>query len=1566
MAGSAVWLDVLPSMSKFAATMSKQAGTAAKAAGLSAGRQFSAGVAAGGSTSAAKTLVQELEVASKRAAKVVQAEKVAIAKARSEEKAAAVGVQAAEARLAAARTTKNSAAAQALVRSEQSVIAAQSKQQASTVAVEGAEARLAAARAGSGKAAAAQAVKAEQALKLAQGQQKVAAQGLQAAEAGLAQARKLGSANSAAVLQAEQQLAIARGRHETTGLKVVAVEDQLKAAFTEQKTITTQLGDAQTQSAKQTALMNSRFGRLAAAGAPLSSGLGKVAAGAKNVAASALSTLKPLAGMAAGFGAIIGVSQVIKLGNEYTATMNELQAVANLTNKQMMQVGYTARQLGSDLTLPATSGKDAAAIMLELAKGGLSAADAMEAARGTIQLAAAAQVSGGRAAEIQANSLNQFGLAAKDAAMVADVLANTANAAAGGVDDIALSMKYVGPVANTLGISISDTASAIGILANNGLKGDTAGTALRGMLASLARPSKQAQKAVDSLNLSVFDQEGRFVGLRTVIEQLSEARKVMTQEDFASQAVLAFGREPLAAVAALAKTGATNFDSMAGAVTRQGGAAAVAQSKMKGLGGAMDKLQSQLEDVALGIYQTVTPALEGIANGAAKGLDGAGSKVTNFLDLMGGLGKLAFTGKVSLGLTATTNFVPDSPQVKAILAARQVVIDALNDVRTFVTTALVPSFKNLLVAIGPVAAIIGGAFLLAFRAAAAVLRFIGPTLLAVTGFLREHEIVVGLVAGAVGFLVAAYWSMQVIPGIIGAVTAATLIAKRAQDGFALASYGAAAATQAQGLAGKAGVAVFGLWRGAVAIATAAQWAYNAALLANPIGLVVVAIVAAIAALAALVGGVIWAYKNLGWFKTAVDAVWTGIQVGAKAVGAAAMWLWKTVFVPALTGIGTAAMWVWNTVLKPVFSGIMTVVRAVGAVFTWWWQNVTMPVFRGIAAVAGWFGNTISAIFDLVIAMVKFALAPVFTFLAGVAKAAWNGIVGAVKWAWAILSVTFNVVVGFIRATLGAAFTWLYSAVIRPVWNGIVAAVRLAWAGMQVVFGAIWNFLKGTLGPVFTWLYRNAIKPAWEGIKTAIKVVWDWLKPVFDKLANVATKTIPAAFEVMKNGIKKAWEAVKTAAKLPIRFVVDTVINKALIGNFNKVAGFFGTKKIDPISLPKGFARGGVIPGYQAAKRDDVMTPMRRGEGVLVPEVVRGLGPSTVHALNAAGNSGGASAVRKMTGYAKGGVVKKSSGSDGGNGNGLLSGAKDAWNWTKGAAGAAWDWTKNAAETASQVVSDPMGTLGKLVKSVIGNIPGAGGMADAAAGMGNKLLSGAVSVLKNMGGAGDVGNFGGSGANGQLPKSALSKVSGFTGGPGVGPIGGYLRKAAAVAWEAMQRAFGGGLSLTEGYRDLANQQMRYSAYRAGRGNLAATPGTSVHGYGLAADVGGGSQAWMRANGPRFGWYPTGLSFAQREPWHFEYKGGKAAGGMAAGGIVGGLTPTLYDKGGVLPQGLSLVQNNLRDPEVALPMQTLREIVSTEGGGGTKHWEPHFHNEGRDVTLRDFMQKTHEIEVLTGGR
>lgn len=329
--------------------------------------------------------------------------------------------------------------------------------------------------------------------------------------------------------------------------------------------------------------------------------------------------------------AAAGLSQVIRLGNEYQANLNELQAVTNATGEQMARVGQVANNLGSDLTLPATSAGDAAAAMVELAKGGLSLDEAMTAARGTLQLAAAAQVDAAQAAEIQATALNQFGLEAAEAGHVADVLANTANAAAGSITDVGYALKYVGPVARSLGIDINDTATAIGLLSNQGILGEQAGTSLRGVLASLSAPSKAAAKAMEELGLRAFDQQGRFVGLREITAQLTAAKGRMTDQEFQSAAATAFGNEGMTTANALANSGAEAFDRMAGAVGRQGGAADLAAAKTKGLGGAMDGLQSQLETFALGVYGVIDGPLEALVRSSAEAMDRYGQSVVDGL-----------------------------------------------------------------------------------------------------------------------------------------------------------------------------------------------------------------------------------------------------------------------------------------------------------------------------------------------------------------------------------------------------------------------------------------------------------------------------------------------------------------------------------------------------------------------------------------------------------------------------------------------------------------------------------------------------------------------------------------------------------------------------------------------------------------------------------------------------------------------------------------------------------------------------------------------------------------------
>lgn len=329
--------------------------------------------------------------------------------------------------------------------------------------------------------------------------------------------------------------------------------------------------------------------------------------------------------------AAVGLKKVIDLGITYQNNLNELQAVSGATGAQMAQISKVAVQLGNDMSLPATSAADAASAMLELSKGGLSVADSMTAAKGTLQLAAAASIDAGTAAEIQSKALNEFGLSADSAGHVADVLANTANAAAGSITDIGYALNYVGPVAKSFGISIDDTATALGLMANKGIQGEQAGTSLRGMLASLAQPSKQAAKALDELGVKAFDNKGKFVGLEAIIGQLAKAHGKLTTAQFEEAAAAAFGNEGLTVANALAESGTAAFDDMAKSVSKQGGAADVAAAKMKGLGGALQGLQSQAETIALQIYQVISPALEGLARDAQVQLGKLGDAFTTGL-----------------------------------------------------------------------------------------------------------------------------------------------------------------------------------------------------------------------------------------------------------------------------------------------------------------------------------------------------------------------------------------------------------------------------------------------------------------------------------------------------------------------------------------------------------------------------------------------------------------------------------------------------------------------------------------------------------------------------------------------------------------------------------------------------------------------------------------------------------------------------------------------------------------------------------------------------------------------
>ncbi|QBJ94420.1 phage tail tape measure protein (plasmid) [Streptomyces seoulensis] len=360
----------------------------------------------------------------------------------------------------------------------------------------------------------------------------------------------------------------------------------------------------------------------------------------RDEASRAHSALKSLAGVGATLGLALGVHEVIEEGGQYQQAMNAFGATTGATQMQMKRASATANQLGNDLKLPGATAADAAEGMVELAKAGFRTDQAISATRSSVILASAAQVNAADSAKYLGDMMDQFGMGADQSAKAADTLAATANAASGEIIDIYYAMKYAGPVAHGLGLSMQETAAAVGMLGKAGILGQTAGTTLRGMMANLAAPTPQMIEGLKAMGIEAWDAQGNFKGLRNVIDGLSKAQHHMTQQDFAAAVKKSMGKPAMSGAIALAHQGVESYDNMLQAAHQVGAATDIAAAKGKGLAGAMLQLGTQAKQTGLTIYQGMAPGLEFLTRGVTAGLSEATPKIEHFFNYFNDLATL--------------------------------------------------------------------------------------------------------------------------------------------------------------------------------------------------------------------------------------------------------------------------------------------------------------------------------------------------------------------------------------------------------------------------------------------------------------------------------------------------------------------------------------------------------------------------------------------------------------------------------------------------------------------------------------------------------------------------------------------------------------------------------------------------------------------------------------------------------------------------------------------------------------------------------------------------------------
>jgi tape measure domain-containing protein len=849
---------------------------------------------------------------------------------------------------------------------------------------------------------------------------------------------------------------------------------------------------------------------------------------------------------------------------------------------------------------------------------------------------------------------------------------------------------------------------------------------------------------------------------------------------------------------------------------------------------------------------------------------------------------------------------------------------------------------------------------------------------------------------------------------------------------------------------------------------AAQAALNAVMSANPIGLIV-------AGLVLLVGGLVMAYKKLGWFRDFVDAVWAGIKVAAQAVGD---WFMNTLWPgikAAVDGIGSVFTWLYQNAIKPAWDGIKAAIDVVvgwfntsvapgvqattsgiGSVFTWLYQNIIKPVFDGIGVVIGLWWTGVKTYFGFVQAIIMNVLVPAFKKIWEIASFVFKLVGAIISTAWnSVIKPIFSAIVQFIvnrlvarfnllksvvslvwtgiKAAIGTVWNWLKANVFQPIFNWIYAKIITPFNTMRVRVNATWNLLKALLfagwawlktnvfSPIMDWVQarvvnsfnkmRNSINSIWAKVRNLLRDGWNFIKDkIFSPMMNFIKSDVPGAFEKGKDAIGNAWDKVKAVAKKPIKFVIETVINKGIIDKFRDVGKFFNMKDKDlpkHVSLPKGFDTGGYTGPGRKYKPAGIV---HADEYVLRKEAQRKLsrnyGRGTLDHMNRFGT---------IPGYAGGGMVW----------NNLWGIIKEKFPWARltsayrggsrtVSGNASYHSQGKAVDLAGRgsmnmpdmmkifnFIHDNYGQSSELIHTPAGgrqikngshykyggavarqhynhvhwaNRTKFGGPTAGASGADNgggsgvswDFLAGPFNKLKDKLGS----QFEKWGPAGQIVKSAaswgierplqwmqdnISKVTGF--------VSDAWNGAKEMVVNGAAKAQGRAWALKNG---IAGEQWKAVDYIISRESSwnpkAQNPSSTAAGL----------PQFIAANQRHYGVYPI----RQQSVWKqldafMKYVTERFGGVLQArdywkshhyydtGGLV---RPTLYDKGGALMPGTHLVANKTGRPEYILPSRVTDALMGGNlvGGRGEEHF--HFHGPDPDAAMRSYESTRRRRELL----
>lgn len=390
----------------------------------------------------------------------------------------------------------------------------------------------------------------------------------------------------------------------------IKIAGEVEKSFYESTKLTKkELRDIAKQAARSAELANGTYGSI---GQKISEGLRGAEpafSGLERAAEASFTAIKAGAAMsAAALSAITTAS--VAAGSNFEEQMSTVQAISMASGDEVERLNEKAKELGKSTKFSASEVGQGFEYM---AMAGWKTEDMLSGIGGVLDLAAASGEDLGAVSDIVTDAMTAFGLGSDQAGRFADVLAAASSNANTNVSMMGETFRYVAPVAGALGYEIEDTAVAIGLMANSGIKASQAGTALRSMFSRLSKPTAEVQSAMEALNLSLTDKEGNMKSFLELQKDMRAGFAGMADVQKAEVAAKLAGQEAMSGILAIANSSDADFEKLTEAINNSAGAAEkMSEIRLDNLKGDLTIMRSAAEGFGIDLYENLSGPLRDI------------------------------------------------------------------------------------------------------------------------------------------------------------------------------------------------------------------------------------------------------------------------------------------------------------------------------------------------------------------------------------------------------------------------------------------------------------------------------------------------------------------------------------------------------------------------------------------------------------------------------------------------------------------------------------------------------------------------------------------------------------------------------------------------------------------------------------------------------------------------------------------------------------------------------------------------------------------------------------------